>query len=605
MKRVFLGQSGIFGFVSAALLAALFSVVMVGGLGATAQAQSSLRVNAFTIPSYDISYELGRDVEGRSTLKTTERITAKFTLPNTNRGIERAIPSSYKGHSVATKIERVADGNGQSVQYSTRSEDGMTILRIGNPDVYVLGEHTYEIIYSQRDVTHEYADTKKAEWYWDTNGTGWKVAIGELRVTAKINESIAGQLNGSPFCYQGAYGSTQRCDITGSGNVYTATASNLQPGQNMTLAFGFNQGTFAPYEKTLLEKLIPYAIMVAFAGAILGFIAGVALPFAYTNRRNRNRELKIVPVEYTAPMGVSVTTSAQITSGAIGSVLGAQLIDFAVRGYVNILETKPKGAFSPAQYDVVVARDVSGLLAEEQELLSDMFKHLPQVGERLALSSLRYDYGYASRTLDNGKKLEALILGEYGLRDHQGSFKDRRFFKRWGVVLLISSFLLLSPFMLIASIMSFSFARTLKPLTDRGLALRRYLAGLSIYIKAAEADRIKMLQGPDTAEKLGRVIDTGDHVQLVRLYEKVLPYAVLFGHEKKWAKQLGDLYAETQQVPDWYTGASAFSAATFVSAISSMSYSAGGMPTSSSSSGGSSGGGSSGGGGGGGGGGGW
>lgn len=602
MKRAFLGRTGIFGYVSAAVLAALFvaSVAFTQAAGA----QSS-RVNAFAIPEYDISYVLGKDGEGRSTLRTTERITAKFILPNTNRGIERAIPEAYKGHSVSTHIERVVDGSGQPVQYSTRSEGGMTILRVGNPNTYVLGEHTYEIVYSQRDVTHEYSDTGKAEWYWDTNGTGWKVPIGQLRVSVALDDAIAGQLGGAPFCYQGSFGSTQRCDIVGSNGAYTAIASGLRPGENMTLAFGFHQGTFAPYEKTLLEKMLPYIILVAFVGAILGFVANIALPFAYASRRNRSRELKPTPAEYIPPVGSSVTTSAQMAPGAIGSVLGAQLIDFAVRGYVGILETKPKSTFSAAQYDVVVMRDVSGLLAEERELLTDMFKHLPQVGERLALSSLRYDYGYATRTLDNGKKLEALILGEYGLRDHQASFRDRRFFKRWGIVLLVGSLLLLSPLLLIASILSFSFARTLKPLTDKGLALRRYLIGLSIYIKAAEANRIKMLQGPDTAEKLGRTIDTGDQVQLIRLYERVLPYAVLFGHERKWARQLGDLYATTQQTPGWYSGVSAFNAATFVTAISSMSYSAGGMSTSSSSSGGSSGGGSSGGGGGGGGGGGW
>lgn len=605
MKRAFLGQFGIFGYVSAALLAALFSILAVVFSGVTTQAQSSA-ANMFTIPTYDASYVLGKDESNRSTLKTTERITASFTIPNVNRGIERAIPTSYKGHSVSTHIDRVVDGSGAPLEYSTRTEDGMLILRIGDPDTYVVGTRTYEIAYTQRDVTHEYADTKRAEWYWDTNGTGWKVPILQLRINVQIDDAIAGQLQDGPFCYQGGFGSTQRCEISKTDGVYTATVDGLGKGENVTLAFGFQQGAFAPYEKTFLEKVLPYIILVVFIGGILGLVANICLPIAYTNRRNRSKELHPTPAEYIPPVGVSVTTSAQVTAGAIGSVLGAQLIDFAVRGYVNILETKPKSTFLPAQYDVVIVRDVSTLLAEEQELLSDMFKHLPQVGERLALSSLRHDYGYASRTLDNGKKLEALILGEYALRDHQGSFKDRRFFKRWGVVLLVGSVLLLSPFMFIASMMSFSFVRTLKPLTDKGLALRRYLAGLSVYIKSAETQRIAMLQAPDTAEKIGHTLDTGDKVQLIRLYERVLPYAILFGHERKWANQLGDLYATTQQTPDWYAGTTAFSAATFVSAISSTSYSAGGgSSTSSSSSGGSSGGGSSGGGGGGGGGGGW
>ena len=36
-----------------------------------------------------------------------------------------------------------------------------------------------------------------------------------------------------------------------------------------------------------------------------------------------------------------------------------------------------------------------------------------------------------------------------------------------------------------------------KVLTDKGLALRRYLAGLKMYIEVAETERLKMLQSPE------------------------------------------------------------------------------------------------------------
>lgn len=114
-----------------------------------------------------------------------------------------------------------------------------------------------------------------------------------------------------------------------------------------------------------------------------------------------------------------------------------------------------------------------------------------------------------------------------------------------------------------------------------------------------------MLQSPEGAEKTQ--VDTADPKKLVRLYERVLPYAVLFGQEKEWNKQLGSHYQSTGQQPDWYTGASlaAFNAASFSSAMTSLTTSINSTGTSYSSSGGSSGGGFSGGGGGGGGGGGW
>ena len=102
-------------------------------------------------------------------------------------------------------------------------------------------------------------------------------------------------------------------------------------------------------------------------------------------------------------------------------------------------------------------------------------------------------------------------------------------------------------------------------------------------------------------QSLGDV--ASDPKLLVTLYERVLPYAVLFGQEKEWNKQLGAYYETAGNSPDWYIGQSAFNAAVFSSAMSSFSQASASSYSSSGS--GSSGGGFSGGGGGGGGGGGW
>ncbi|RYF29034.1 MAG: hypothetical protein EOO17_03070 [Chloroflexi bacterium] len=94
----------------------------------------------------------------------------------------------------------------------------------------------------------------------------------------------------------------------------------------------------------------------------------------------------------------------------------------------------------------------------------------------------------------------------------------------------------------------------------------------------------------------------------MKLYERVLPYAILFGQEKEWGDQMGRYYESIGSQPEWYSGAnnsSLFNAAVLSSAISNFNTAASYTSASSSSTGGSAGGGSSGGGGGGGGGGGW
>lgn len=115
----------------------------------------------------------------------------------------------------------------------------------------------------------------------------------------------------------------------------------------------------------------------------------------------------------------------------------------------------------------------------------------------------------------------------------------------------------------------------------------------------AEEERLKLLQSPEGAEKVGEVSDTGVRI---KLYEKVLPYAIMFGQEKKWAQQLGALYEQTGTAPDWSPASTAFSAAMFSSMMSDVNSGVSSASSYSASSGGSGGGGSSGGGGGGGGG---
>jgi len=66
-------------------------------------------------------------------------------------------------------------------------------------------------------------------------------------------------------------------------------------------------------------------------------------------------------------------------------------------------------------------------------------------------------------------------------------------------------------------------------LTRAGADVRDHLLGLKLYIGLAEADRLRMLQGP------GGALTDGD---VFRITERLLGWAVLFGFEKEWARLL-------------------------------------------------------------------
>ena len=77
--------------------------------------------------------------------------------------------------------------------------------------------------------------------------------------------------------------------------------------------------------------------------------------------------------------------------------------------------------------------------------------------------------------------------------------------------------------------------------TMKGLEASRYMDGLKLYIKMAEAERMKMLQSVEGADMSPEGV--------VHLYEKLLPYAAVFGLEKSWLKEM-EKYYKVAEVED-------------------------------------------------------
>lgn len=572
---------------------------ILGGIGVVAACVIALAatvapvhaaVNDYSISDYRIDYALSKDGDNHSVLRTTERITALFPEINQNHGIERAIPESYDQHSTGLTISSVTDETGASLNYTTYESNDNRVVRIGDANTYVHGLKTYVITYMQHDVTKSFGDTKSDEWYWDTNGTGWKVPIDQLTVSISIDQGLVGALSANSTCYQGYSGSTERCALLRQGDGFTASATGLQPGQNVTVAIGFQQGTFVAAPVTVDVTWIYGAIL--WFGIGVAIILSVLIGIRWHRRHYRTSELGTIIAEYVPPRDESVVMSANLLGSP--KLFAATLIDLAVRHYLKVYELRAPSTWLSGRYAIEISKEVGDLRPEELEILSDMFGHIPQVGERLDLAALRTNMA-SFRFADNQQKFQRLTRDMYGLRMKDEA--QRRWFKRTALWLLIVGFAI--PTLWIAAVVSLICAYTLWPLTDKGLALSRYLLGLKLYITVAETDRLRMLQSPAGAEKVGPV-NPDDPGQMVKLYERVLPYAVLFGEEKQWNRQLGRYYESLRTSPEWYVGQSAvFNAAALSSALSSFSTAV------SSSTGGSTGGGSSGGGGGGGGGGGW
>lgn len=560
---------------------------------------ASAAANDFTISDFKVEYYLSKDADGRSLLKTVESIKADFPSTNQSHGIERAIPKKYDGHTTHLDVLSVKNEKGTPLAYDTYGANGNLVLRVGDEDTYVHGTQTYVLTYAQTDVTRSFQDTNDDEFYWNTNGTDWKVPIQNLTVRLHVDETVAESLTKKASCYQGVQGATSTCVLTKTGTTYEASATRLHAGENVTIAIGFKPHTFAGFVPTKTDVFMRYWVTAVIATSIASIVALVWLSIWWYRLSDRRKEWDPIVPEYIPPKGFSVMTSGNILGITYGATT-AQLLDFAVRHYVKIYEMKPKGWLKMTDYEIEIIRDTGDLRAEEKEILFDMFGTLA-VGSRLSMKKMSMDASVAKRTSDDAAKLKKLVRGEYALREKNKAASKK--FTRTGIVFTVLAVVLLSPGFLVVAIVAYIGAATLWPLTDKGLGLVRYLKGLKLYIKVAETERLKMLQSPEGAEKVS--VDTNDQVQLVTLYERVLPYAVLFGQEREWNKRIGAFYETAGTYPEWYVGYGAFNAAAFSSSMTSFVTTSNYSPASSSAAGGSSGGGFSGGGGGGGGGGGW
>lgn len=575
-------------------------------------------VQDFTITEFKTDYYLDMDKDNRSTLKTVESITALFPEYDQNHGIERAVPKSYDGHTVNLKIESVKNEQGVELEYSTYNSGDFLILRIGEADTFVHGSNTYLITYTQRDVTKYFKNTNDDEFYWDANGTSWMQPIDKISVKIHLGKNIVSNLNDRMACYYGVLGSKEKCQIAKSGDIIIANSEKLKAGENMSVAIGFKPRHFAAYQKSALDIVLDYiAKNIGLAGVVVNALGLIFCIYLVTTNRSAKQKNSIVP-QYLPPKDIDIV-SASIILRKNGSWMPAAIIDLAVRHKIKVIEQNRKSFFTKGSYRLEFV-SADGLTENETEIVSSFFTNNFTPGASFMIES-----GKPDSKLINTKQRASQKAKDMLKKD--GYFIINKpvevgkiivtsmmlFMLIVGITVAISGLgsdilvleLLISLTTALVALALIGFHR---PLSEKGVELRAYLNGLKMYIKVAEQDRLKYLQSPSGAEKTP--IDTNNREQLVHLYERVLPYAILFGLEKEWSGVLRDYYNQGQLQPDWYAGTSAFDAAAFASSIAGLSSSISSSSSYSSSSGysssgGSGGGGFSGGGGGGGGGGGW
>jgi len=481
-------------------------------------------------------------------------------------------------------------------------------VKIGNADATITGTHTYRISYTALNALGDFAE--RDEIYWNATGNAWQVPVLAAETHMFLPKTIpADQLHLASYC--GPEGATDSCadpvviphpDQGTTEVVFKPASLPLSEEEGMTVAVGFPKGivTFAaaPKPSLLLEILGYWFVPVPLL--LVWFLRRKRI--AYFLVRRAFYKKNVVIAEYDPGELTPLEASALAMGGPKDKDLSAEIIWLAVKGYLTIQKTDGQYSFTATGKEATAlsAYDqelLTGIVGKHQSDLVDTFYMTANTIKTQVLDSLRLrgyleDQKTPSHIYVNGSKVQSLVIGS----------------------ILVSFFLAINPGVFVFAILGYKFGIIFSAtcvlyglsaiiigagtrLSEKGLQAEWLLKGLLEYIHVAEEARIKFANAP---------------AKTPETFEKLLPYAMVFGLEKEWAKQFEGIYTAP---PTWYTGDTSlntFSAIAFASNLehfsSTTTSTLASSPVSAGSSdsfSGSSGGGSSGGGGGGGGGGSW
>ena len=513
-----------------------------------------------------------------SSLLVTENIIADCgDLPD-KHGIFRIVPTqaTTPDKTISTPIELVSitDFNGAPYKYTTIKNNNTITWKIGDANKTVTGVNNYKITYKVENAIR-FDNAEFDEFYWNILGNFWQIDIDNFRAKIIFPNEVSNE-NTSVSAYSGEFGG--KTDDFTFHRWYTSNilevfnAQILKPGQGITISVSFPKNIFTPYKAPFNFLILLYFILP---------IITTIICYLIWNKFGKDPKIKktIVP-EFEIPGNLSPVQMGALTcSGKFtNNLISATIVNLAVKGFISIEETNNKILFFNAKdFKLKQIKEVNNIDKTESLILQKLFNGKNEI----MLSSLKNNF---YREIPEIKKTAKNDLIERNLIGKSGLLWQ-------GILFAIGLVMIFSPLFLIfgiSGIIVLIFSFIMPQRTTGGAELNWRIKGFKLYM--------------ETAEKYRQQFNEKENI-----FEKLLPYAMVFGITKQWVKKMEQIYGSdylNNYHPVWFIGSNfaSFNIDSFTANINSISKNI------SSSTGGSSGfggGGFSGGGGGGGGGGGW
>lgn len=471
------------------------------------------------------NYETSITINNDASVNVQEKILYDFGSLQ-RHGIFRDIPYKYsaRGGTYTVKISDVSVFNekGINYQFTTSTENNNLKIKIGDPNSYVSGQKTYIINYKVKKAINYFTDYD--ELYWNVIGGDWAVNINKSSVVINVPKN-----NDTTYkCLYGILGSKKECLVEKQGNQLKIEHNQvLSPKEYLTIIVGIQKGIL--YEPSTIEYLIDKIM-----DNIIFFLPFLVFIFLFIKwfKQGRDPEGKgIIIAQYEPLKDLSPLEAATLINENYDiKNVPAEIINLAIKGHIKIEKQEKKHIFDRIDYLLIKTKENDDSLNKtEKALLLRIFMGNKQ---RLLSKITPEDI----RSL--GKKIIESLTNKGYFETNPSKIKTPYIIV--GVLLMLLSPIVESIFgaigivcFLINGIIIIVFGIIMPKKSIKGVEAKEYLLGLKKYISLAEIERIKFHNAP---------AKTPEH------FETLLPYAMIFGLEKEWAKQFESLTYS----PTWY-----------------------------------------------------
>ncbi len=443
-------------------------------------------------------------------------------------GIFRDIPTiSEVGdlyRVVDIDVENVKrDGKDEKFEVDNTPEE--VSIKIGDPEETIDGAHNYIIIYKVKNgIGSNYEDHD--EIYWNATGNNWDIPI--EKASANITTDFGVATNRAVCFTRSAEFNAQFCTFDASTFNPVTTTNVMQPGEGLTVVYGFPANTFPD---SILRKDKPFwdpdflsflkIYFVVWIG--LNFLLAPYLLFRYFS--NRPKTFEKVSVNFDLPK-YNNKLIPPAEAGIIDNTkleqndVIATIFDLAIRKYIKIEDVKIDKKFQPDEkdYKIIKLKDYGDLKEYEKTLLDRFFKD----NNSILLKELKTDF-YLTFAKMEKEVYSSLTDDKFYVKNPKDTKATLLVF---GIILLFGANILLGPVLIFLS-------SVLNGRTALGDKFDAQVEGLKMFLKSV--DRYHKFQSKN----------------LITV-EKYIPYAIAFGMQEEFMKQLKVIYPDYQA--GWYSG---------------------------------------------------